>query len=98
MASYKTRLCGASTLEPITSTDDLKDDVFDAIVIGSGMGGLATATQLVAKGAKVLLLEKWVPPDEIDRAYWEYQWRLCHCHLIKILIRNLIPRPAAASR
>jgi prolycopene isomerase len=31
---------------------------FDAIVIGSGMGGLVTATQLAAKGAKVLVLER----------------------------------------
>ena len=31
---------------------------YDAIVIGSGMGGLATAAQMVAKGAKVLVLEK----------------------------------------
>ncbi|NET17741.1 MAG: FAD-binding protein, partial [Okeania sp. SIO1H6] len=29
---------------------------YDAIVIGSGMGGLVTATQLVAKGAKVIVL------------------------------------------
>ena len=31
---------------------------YDAIVIGSGMGGLATAAQMVSKGAKVLVLEK----------------------------------------
>ncbi|MDJ0526049.1 MAG: NAD(P)-binding protein, partial [Microcystis sp. M53600_WE12] len=30
---------------------------YDAIVIGSGIGGLVTATQLAAKGAKVLVLE-----------------------------------------
>jgi len=35
---------------------------FDVIIIGSGMGGLVTATQLVAKGAKVLLLEKYIIP------------------------------------
>eukprot|EP00244_Chara_vulgaris_P010006 TRINITY_DN442_c0_g1_i3.p1 TRINITY_DN442_c0_g1~~TRINITY_DN442_c0_g1_i3.p1 ORF type:complete len:689 (+),score=113.73 TRINITY_DN442_c0_g1_i3:238-2304(+) len=35
---------------------------YDAIVIGSGMGGLVTATQLVSKGAKVLLLEKYIIP------------------------------------
>ena len=27
---------------------------FDAIIIGSGIGGLVTATQLAAKGVKVL--------------------------------------------
>ena len=31
---------------------------FDAIIVGSGIGGLVTASQLSAKGAKVLVLEK----------------------------------------
>ena len=35
---------------------------FDAIIIGSGIGGLVTASQLAAKGAKVLVLEKYVIP------------------------------------
>jgi prolycopene isomerase len=35
---------------------------FDAIIIGSGIGGLVTATQLAAKGAKVLVLESYVIP------------------------------------
>ena len=35
---------------------------FDAIVIGSGIGGLVTASQLSAKGAKVLVLEKYMIP------------------------------------
>lgn len=36
------------------------DVVYDTIVIGGGMGGLATAAALVAKGMKVLVLEKCV--------------------------------------
>jgi prolycopene isomerase len=35
---------------------------YDIIVIGSGIGGLVTATQLAAKGASVLVLERYLIP------------------------------------
>ena len=35
---------------------------YDVVVIGSGIGGLVTATQLAAKGAKVLILERYLIP------------------------------------
>jgi prolycopene isomerase len=35
---------------------------FDAIVIGSGIGGLVTATQLASEGANVLVLERYLIP------------------------------------
>jgi prolycopene isomerase len=35
---------------------------YDAIVIGAGIGGLVTATQLAAKGAQVLVLERYLIP------------------------------------
>ena len=37
-------------------------DSWDVIVIGAGIGGLVTASQLAAKGAKVLVLERYLIP------------------------------------
>ncbi len=37
-------------------------ELWDAIVIGSGLGGLITSTQLAAKGARVLVLERYLIP------------------------------------
>ncbi|KAK9827277.1 hypothetical protein WJX81_007326 [Elliptochloris bilobata] len=38
------------------------DVVYDAVVVGGGVGGLAAATQLAAKGASVVVLEKYIIP------------------------------------
>ena len=35
---------------------------WDVIVIGSGIGGLVTASQLAAKGARTLVLEQYLIP------------------------------------
>ena len=52
-----------SPLEPSpTGSNLLVNQDWDAIVIGSGIGGLVTATQLAAKGAKVLVLEQYLIP------------------------------------
>lgn len=48
------------------------DSTFDAIVIGSGIGGLVTATQLAAKGASVLVLESYLIPGG-SAGYFERQ-------------------------
>ncbi|MBD2666322.1 phytoene dehydrogenase-related protein [Richelia sinica FACHB-800] len=48
------------------------DSTFDVIVIGSGIGGLVTATQLAAKGAKVLVLERYLIPGG-SAGYFERQ-------------------------
>lgn len=38
------------------------DELYDAIVIGAGIGGIVAATQLAVRGAKVILLEKYLIP------------------------------------
>ena len=48
------------------------DSSFDVIVIGSGIGGLVTATQLAAKGAQVLVLESYLIPGG-SSGYFERQ-------------------------
>ncbi len=51
-------------------------ETYDAIVIGSGIGGLVTATQLASKGAKVLVLERYLIPGGsagyFDRAGYRF--------------------------
>ncbi|MGG6295166.1 carotenoid isomerase [Leptolyngbya sp. AN02str] len=46
----------------VEETQNSSGQTWDAIVIGSGIGGLVTATQLAAKGAKVLVLERYIIP------------------------------------
>ncbi|PNH03626.1 Prolycopene isomerase, chloroplastic [Tetrabaena socialis] len=43
-------------------TDAPTDVEYDAVIIGGGMGGLATAAKLVSKGASVVVLEKYLIP------------------------------------
>ncbi|GAB1545132.1 carotene isomerase [Scytonema sp. NUACC21] len=47
-------------------------EMYDVIVIGSGIGGLVTATQLAAKGARVLVLEQYLIPGG-SAGYFERQ-------------------------
>lgn len=62
-----------SPLAPSTAAlDAAAYDVFDVIVIGSGIGGLVTATQLAAKGARVLVLERYLIPGG-SAGYFERQ-------------------------
>lgn len=52
-------------MSPSTATTTSRaasSPTYDVIVIGSGIGGLVTATQLAAKGAQVLVLESYVIP------------------------------------
>ncbi|MGF1491752.1 MAG: carotenoid isomerase [Microcoleaceae cyanobacterium] len=51
-----------SSSASVTSQSTDFQEKFDVIVIGSGVGGLVTATQLAAKGASVLVLESYVIP------------------------------------
>ena len=46
----------------VPASDAGAQESWDVIVIGSGIGGLVTATQLAAKGARVLVLERHLIP------------------------------------
>ena len=60
------------------------DFEYDAVIIGSGIGGLTTATQMAAKGAKVVVLEKcapvlctWLECFFHAVHHWSHAWETC---------------------
>ncbi len=53
-------LTATSTPQPLAAS--AAPDRLDVIVIGAGIGGLVTASQLAAKGARVLVLERYLIP------------------------------------
>ncbi len=52
----------SATSTDLSPKNLLNAKAYDVIVIGSGIGGLVTATQLAAKGASVLVLERYLIP------------------------------------
>jgi len=65
-----------NTLLSTASSTSSYPQEFDAIIIGSGIGGLVTATQLAVKKAKVLVLESYLIPGGssgyFDRAGYHF--------------------------
>src|SRR5210317_349002 len=54
----------------------LQQEKFDTIIIGSGMGGLATAAILAKEGQKVLVLERHYTPGGFTHVFKRkgYEW------------------------
>jgi all-trans-retinol 13,14-reductase len=53
----------------------LKDQKFDAIIIGSGLGGLTTAALMAKSGKKVLILEKHYVPGGFTHTFRRGRFR-----------------------
>ena len=59
----------------------LSKENFDAIIIGSGIGGLVTASQLASKGARVLVLEKYIIPGGSGGSFKRKGYTLSLIHI-----------------
>lgn len=73
MTGLNPEICNAESLNAESlNMYGLKTQDWDVIVIGSGIGGLVTATQLAAKGIQVLVLERYLIPGG-SSGYFERQ-------------------------
>ena len=55
---------------------------YDAIIIGSGLGGLSCGTYLALKGQKVLILEKHISAGGYAASYQRGPYKFARAHMI----------------
>ena len=77
-------------------SSDLTKSTYDAIIIGSGVGGLTTAVFLAKAGKKVLILEKHYVPGGFTHTFKrkKFEWDVGVHYVGQVNLKNNLMRKA----